>query len=139
MGWLKSVSRRQGSGGRTVTAAGGVPGGDRRLEVSEVNSRIMLGTLRRAAEGWVRAGVRAGSEAGTLEDLAAEQDGVREQCLPGSRLLVSRGRLTSRSSPSRQSNSMGSHRAQLTRSPLFILQQGLCRTTEGIEHAGLWV
>jgi len=73
MGWLKSV--RQATGMPEEELA-------RRLGVSEVNSRIMLGTLRRAAEGLGCELVYAlVPKQGTLEDLAAEQDGVREQVL----------------------------------------------------------
>jgi predicted DNA-binding mobile mystery protein A len=83
MGWLKSVRQATGMPEEELARRLGVCRREiRRLEVPEVNSRIMLGTLRRAAEGLGCELVYAlVPKQGTLEDLAAEQDGVREQVL----------------------------------------------------------
>jgi transcriptional regulator with XRE-family HTH domain len=79
--WLKNIRQAVGLPVDEVARRMGVCRWEvHRLEESEKNSRIMLATLSRAAEGLGCELVYAlRPKQGTLEDLAAEQRGVRER------------------------------------------------------------
>jgi predicted DNA-binding mobile mystery protein A len=82
-GWVRSVREATGIPVEELARRLGVCRWEiRRLELAEEDSRIQLGTLRRAAEG-VGCELVYGlvPKEGTLEDLAAAQTRVREEAL----------------------------------------------------------
>lgn len=82
-GWVRSVREATGMPVEELARRLGVQRwAIRRLELSEENSRILLGNLRRAAEGLGCELVYALiPKEGTLEDLAAKHEEVRERAL----------------------------------------------------------
>ena len=80
-GWLRSIRQAVGVPVDEVARRLGVCRWEvYRLEESEKNSRIMLATLSRAAKGLGCELVYAlAPKEGTLEEMAAEQSGVREE------------------------------------------------------------
>jgi predicted DNA-binding mobile mystery protein A len=93
-GWVRSVREATGMPVEELARRLGVQRwAIRRLEVSEENSRILLGNLRRAAEGLGCELVYAlVPKQGTLEDLAAEHEGVRERALEKKRAARQAGK-----------------------------------------------
>ena len=82
-GWVRSVRLATGMREKELAERMGVGRREvRRLEVAETSSRIMLGTLQRAAAGLGCDLVYAlVPKEGTLADLAAVQDEIRERAL----------------------------------------------------------
>ena len=82
-GWVRGIREAIGLPVEELARRVGVQRWEiHRIEKSEQSQRVMLSTLKRAAEGLGCEVVYAlVPKQGTLEDLAAEQDGVREQVL----------------------------------------------------------